>query len=592
MQNSILCTVGQYDIPIIQMQPPFQIDLLDSNVAVFGSTMNGKTNFLRLLINILHKKRNEKNEQIFILDFGGALFPYEKFPLVSAYFDNSNEEYVKRIFKILDSIMSENTKKLSGKIYKNVREEDRPIHTTFIIDNLNAFINEDRYTAYHEKFGRICRDGASRGISIVFTATETRGINNYLLSFKQKIALNLSADNYAEIFGTKVEAAGDVPGRGYANVTVKPDGVTGTFQMNNPYEVQCYLADDIEDNESDFVLHLNKKYGFVTELALNDSKYDEKYKKHVAKRYRSFPQELMKEDYIQLRPDIVEKENHSIEVGLDYVKCNPIKVNYYNSRAIAIYGKKEFGKTNLLSILLEKLIDDLPYARYIFFDDGRRQLEKLYNFYHEKGHDCTLINQFKEVELEYLAGEYGSAQRIKKKLSPIQQFYLLLHQNFIDLKEQYMDILESIYGRVYEEQILDSKLQENAAPTVFIIQSKSIYVNSKINEDFIKYILPELLDVAEDRNYIFLFTDVKKITDTESNSIFNSLLKSIFVLDNIAEFASERGSRTVFGDMDNKALKEEYAKCELGDGYYYDVEADNMKKLKFIKSAWENNLDE
>ncbi len=592
MQNSIMCTVGQYDIPIIQMQPPFKIDLLDSNVAVFGSTMNGKTNFLRLIVNILHKIRNEKNEQIFILDFGGALSSYEKFPLVSAYFDNSNEEYVKRIFKILDSIMSDNTKSLGGKIYKNIREEERPIHTTFIIDNLNAFINENRYSAYHEKFGRICRDGASKGISIIFTATETRGISSYLLSFKQKIALNFPPENYTDIFGVKVEAAGDVPGRGYANVTVKPEGVTGTFQMNKPYEIQCFLAEDIEDTESEFNVNLNKKYGLIDDDELKNNKYAELYERHILKRYKSFPQELMKEDYLQLRPTNVVEENHSIEVGLDYVKCNPVRVDYYNSRAIAIYGKKEFGKTNLLSIMLEKLMEDMKEARFIFFDDGRRQLESLFKFYREKGRNCTLINQFKEVELEYLASEFEVSQIVKKKLSPIQQFFLLLHHEYIDLKENYMDILESIYGRVYEEQIPDSKLYENKKPTVFIIQSKSIYINSKINEDFIRYILPELLDVAEDRNYIFLFTDVKKITDTETNSIFNSALKSIFVLDNIAEFASERGSKTVFGDMDNKSLKEDYAKCELGDGYYYDVEADNLKKLKFIKSEWENEIDE
>ena len=46
MTDSIVCTLGQYDIPIIQMQPPFKVDLLDSNIAVFGSSMNGKTNFV------------------------------------------------------------------------------------------------------------------------------------------------------------------------------------------------------------------------------------------------------------------------------------------------------------------------------------------------------------------------------------------------------------------------------------------------------------------------------------------------------------------------------------------------------------------
>ena len=102
-------------------------------------------------------------------------------------------------------------------------------------------------------------------------------------------------------------------------------------------------------------------------------------------------------------------------------------------------------------------------------------------------------------------------------------------------------------GRINEDQFPKSKSNSETEPTVFVIQSKSIYINSKINADFIHYILPELLDVAEDRNYIFIFTDVKKITDIEVNSVFNSSLKSIFVLDNIAEFASERGSKTVFG---------------------------------------------
>lgn len=36
--------------------------------------------------------------------------------------------------------------------------------------------------------------------------------------------------------------------------------------------------------------------------------------------------------------------------------------------------------------------------------------------------------------------------------------------------------------------------------------------------------------------------------------------------------------------MDVKYLKEEYAICEIGDGYYYDVEADKLQKIKLIKS--------
>ena len=33
-----------------------------------------------------------------------------------------------------------------------------------------------------------------------------------------------------------------------------------------------------------------------------------------------------------------------------------------------------------------------------------------------------------------------------------------------------------------------------------------------------------------------------------------------------------------------KDLKNEYARCELGDGYFYDIESDELKKVKIIKA--------
>ena len=41
------------------------VDLLDSNLILFGSAMSGKTTFLKTLINILHKQFDEHDEQIF-----------------------------------------------------------------------------------------------------------------------------------------------------------------------------------------------------------------------------------------------------------------------------------------------------------------------------------------------------------------------------------------------------------------------------------------------------------------------------------------------------------------------------------------------
>ena len=86
--------------------------------------------------------------------------------------------------------------------------------------------------------------------------------------------------------------------------------------------------------------------------------------------------------------------------------------------------------------------------------------------------------------------------------------------------------------------------------TVFIIQSKLIYLNTPEGKRFINSILPLLAAVAEEREFLFIFSDVQKISDGEQNSFFNNNISTAFLLDNVAEFAGERGQKTIFGNMD------------------------------------------
>lgn len=575
--NKMFCTLGRFDIPIIQMQPPFVVDLLDSNIALFGSAMSGKTTFLKTLINILHKRYNEEQEQIFILDFGGALAEYKGFPLVSAYFDNSNEEYVKRVFRIMDNILKENIAELNGKNFRD--SEVQPIHSTFIIDNLNAFMDEPRYSAYQEKLAKLCRDGLSKGITIVITAAETKGLGSYLGVFKQKIAFEMPPDKYSEIFTGKVGLIGNNPGHGFANVTVKPESVTGTFRMNLPYEVQCVLPyrpeneESNADSEADFERKLKRKFDFT----------ENKYRKCV-KKYQTFPKELTAREYerIKQKPKEEEKERQlPVSVGLDYVGFCPVTVDLKQSHVVAIYGKKEFGKTNLLNLLLDGFIKQEKGARIVFFDDGRKQLQEIYDRFKKKG-ECVYYNGFSEENLKLEAAGSKTDEIRTKKISPLQRFYLYLNDNYLELPK-------SLIGGMFGVSDLDTKRIAGKADypdtpfTVFVIQSKLVYLNTAESKHFIEKILPRLVSVAEDKGYLFLFSDVQKISEMETNTVFNSVISTAFLLDNIAEFAGERGQRTVFGNMDVKALKEDYARCEKGDGYFYDIEADNLLKAKFIK---------
>lgn len=570
--QKMLCTLGKFDIPIIQLQPPFVVDLLESNIALFGTAMSGKTTFIKTLVNILHKQYNESQEQVFILDFGGALAEYKEMPLVSAYFDNSNEEYVKRVFKILDSILKDNIKELDG---KNFRDSEAPLkHTTFIIDNINAFIDEPRYIAYQEKLAKLCRDGLSKGITIVITAVDTKGVATYLGSFKQKIAFEMPRDKYAEIFTDKVGMIGNNPGHGFANVTVKPEGVTGTFRMNQPYELQCTLPYETEsggETQEVFKEKLGRKFAYS----------GEQYTKCV-KKYQTFPKELTRDEYEKLRQQIGQEETvneDAISVGLDYVDFNPVNIDLEKSHVVTIYGKKEFGKTNLLHLLIHGFMRQRKDTRFVFFDDGRNQLESIYNNVKETV-ESVLINKYEEVEL-CLKDETTKV----KKLSPLQQFYVYLNNNYVSIDKRFMAGIYGVSKEMSKEFMKIPDCENDCPPfTVFVIQSKLVYLNTTENKFFMNAILPQMAAVAEEQGFCFIFTDVQKISDGEQNMFFNNVISTAFLLDNIAEFAGERGQKTIFGNMDVKTLKEDYARCEIGDGYYYDVEADNLLKLKFIKS--------
>ena len=119
--------------------------------------------------------------------------------------------------------------------------------------------------------------------------------------------------------------------------------------------------------------------------------------------------------------------------------------------------------------------------------------------------------------------------------------------------------------------------------TVFILQSKMLFQSSGKN---LISAFSKMAANAEEKGYYFIYSDIRKISsgDREAESYLNNSFSAAFLLDNIAEFVSDKGSRSVFGEMDVKELKTEYARCELGDGYFYDIESDELKKVKFLKA--------
>ncbi len=511
--------MGIYDDLDNQTQPVLYVDAAANNMIVFGGHMSGKTTFIKTLLVRLHEDIDTAIERdIYILDFGGNLGQYRDLSLVAACFDNSNEENVRRVFKAVEDKLEKNTKLLASRQFLDVfnsDEEKRPAHIMLIIDNVNSFLADERYESYHDLLQKLCREGLSKGLTLVFTATDVSGgVGRFLGSFDRRFALEGSADKYVDIFGMRVDEPMKNPGRGVSIVDGKPR------------ELQLFLP--FRDELRDIPM-------FCEYLSAIETKTD---------KLTAFDGDLTEENFFRFIAKNAEDEldPDSPVVGLDYYDHKPITVNMHEIHSLAIYGKKKFGKTNLLHLLVRSIHKAHRNYRFVFFDDGRRQLSDIYS-----------------------------------EIAPCS--------NYIDSIEELYDFMdENGYAAKMERGVLNKDFVEKEYPgTVFVLQSKMLFQAN--GAQLLKNVFPKMIATAEEKNYWFIFSDVRKVSnnDRDTESSLNNGIAAAFLLDNIAEFVSDRGSRSVFGEMDPKELKNEYARCELGDGYYYDIESDELKKIKIIK---------
>lgn len=521
--------MGLYDAPQNQDQPKFYLDSYKNNVAVFGGPMTGKTTFVKTLLFRLNQNPDQKPEEdIYIIDFGGNIGKYGKLPNVCACFDNSNEENIKRIFKTLDARLAENAKALGSENFLSFAETqpDRcPAHITLIIENLNAFLADERYSTYQETLMHFCRDGISKGLSVVVTANDLVGTSRMMSYFGQKVAFEMPADSYFEIFNTKVSKPMKLPGRGLINLE------------SSVFEFQAFLP-------------------YVEESQL-DELFQAADPKRAGKKLIGFPSVLTRENCSRYcSVDLASgAKRDAVMVGLDYYEQRPVYVNLSECRSIGIYGKRQFGKTNLLTLLINGILAQKKTVRILLFDDGRKQLQEFCRS------DCG-----DRVETVYF--------------SNVEEFRDYLTENGYGGKRSVRTARLTT-----PPQPIDAPLQQTPF-TVFVLQSKSLYLSTD-NPDvspLMRIMLPDMIANAEARDYMFIFSDVKRITAADVQGSFNSNISLAFLLDNIGDFVADKGSKSVFSEMDAKELKATYAKCSVGDGYYFDVESDELRKIKILKA--------
>lgn len=513
--------MGLYDYPQKQQQPEFELDYFLSNIAVLGGPLSGKTTFMKsFLVQITRAViQYGYKENIYIIDFGGSLGDYGNLPNVCACFNGRNEEDIKRVFKTIDNELDKKLDVLKNQNFNKFFQEnfnDCPQHTTLIIENLNSFLSDERYASYQEKLHQFCRDGLSKGLTVVVSANELSGISRLLSNFSQKVVFDMPTDNYFEIFNSKVLKPMKLPGRGLIN------------RDSSVFEFQCILPFPCDEAES-----LNRLI-------------EESGKKISCNKLLSFPVVLTTENFAENCTGSQIKSSENITVGLDYYTHYSVDVDIKQNRAIAIYGKRQFGKTNLLRLLLNKLKQN-KNCRFVYLDDGREELLEFFDSANDK----------------------------------ISNFYFTEVAEFRDF------LVDNGYGGTYSSshpQKGKSGFVEKTPFTVFVLQNKSLFLSAIDSKFLMGALFPDMISKAEARNFLFIFSDVRRFSGElmDVRSTFNNSISTAFLLDNIGDFVNDKGKNTVFGEMDPKELKAEYAKCSIGDGYFYDVSSDNLQKIKFL----------
>ncbi len=326
--NAVACSgvpIGLLDDPRERRQAPVMLDLdACGHVMIFGQSGSGKTTLLQTLIVGWSTRRDARELNLYVLDFGGrGLAVFDALPQVGNVLFEDDDERIARLFRFLRLELARRKQALNGrKFAEAAAQAGEPLpRIVLLIDNYPAFARLD----HEESVTALVRDGAALGMHLVLTA-------NKPLDVRSRVSGNIACGltftlndrtEYATVVGRTggLEPA-PIPGR-------------GLIRVGAPYEFQAALpaAGDTEAERADAL------------LAFARAKRDQWGDRPPAQRIGTLPAEL------RLHELPAASDAASPNVGMSVVDLAPYAVSFEHSRHLAITGAPQSGKTTLLQTL-------------------------------------------------------------------------------------------------------------------------------------------------------------------------------------------------------------------------------------------------
>jgi len=328
--------IGVFDAPQIQRQDEYRLEISNKNTMIIGSSQQGKTNLLQVIIRGLAENYTPEEVNIYILDFGAMLLRnYEELPHVGGVVCASDEERFKNLFKMLQQEMEVRKEKLmNAKVssylaYRQAGYTDLP-QIVLMVDNYTGL--KESYFGDNDLLLPICREGMALGISVIITNTHTAGFGyRYISVIAEQIALYCNeSDEYTTLFGTTRMRPSEIPGR----CLVKYDKTV--------YEAQTYKAFEGE-REVDSSRRIQE---FVAEQ-------NKRYPNKRAKQIPCVPKVLTMQHAYEMAGSDMAK--NAFAIGMDYETIEPVCLNLESQFMLALLG----GKKAVQEAFVENLLQDV-----------------------------------------------------------------------------------------------------------------------------------------------------------------------------------------------------------------------------------------
>ncbi|MGE6629927.1 type VII secretion protein EssC [Bacillus sp. NPDC077027] len=419
------------DEPDQQSQHPISYQMMeDGNIGIFGSSGYGKSMAATTLLMSFAETYTPEEWHTYIYDFGnGTLLPLAKLPHTADYFlmDQTRKiqkslkrlreevEYRKRLFR---------QQEISHiRMYNALNEQKLPF-IFIVIDNFD--IVKDEMHELEAEFIQFSRDGQSLGIYLIVTATRVNAVRQSLMNnLKTKIVHYLMDQGEAySIIGRPKFSLEPVPGRVIIN-------------KEDLYFAQMFLPVEGE-NDLELFEHLKQE---IQHLHTRFAK---------AKKPTPVP---MLPDRLTVRDlaDQFELEPvpYLIPVGLDEESVSPVYFDLKKNKHCLIIGQTQRGKTNIVKLMLDQLLEAQP-ERLAVFDSI----------------DRGLSNYTKEESLHYLETKDEITEWVEEVESLFKtreaMYVEAVHSGEVD-QLRFSQIVLVVDGITRFQQTIDPRLQDQIA---------------------------------------------------------------------------------------------------------------------------------